>query len=117
MIHIFGQKPKLLDQVRYSLRQRNYSYHTEQSYLSWIKRFILLLSLAFLYNEDQINIHDVRGDQYPALPFRESPAGVRGLDWVGEIPSVLHALRHGASAPAGASFAVSRAAPAVTRDQ
>jgi len=35
------EKPKLLDQVRNSLRQRNYSYRTEQAYVSWIKRFIL----------------------------------------------------------------------------
>jgi integron integrase len=35
------EKPKLLDQVRNSLRQRNYSYRTEQTYVSWIKRFIL----------------------------------------------------------------------------
>ena len=34
-------KPKLLDRVRYSLRQRNYSLSTEQTYTSWIKRFIL----------------------------------------------------------------------------
>ncbi len=36
-----SNKPKLLDQVRNSLRQRNYSYSTEKAYLSWIKRFIL----------------------------------------------------------------------------
>ncbi|MHA1525931.1 MAG: integron integrase [Promethearchaeota archaeon] len=34
-------KPKLLDQVRNSLRQRNYSYSTEKTYLFWIKSFIL----------------------------------------------------------------------------
>ncbi len=34
-------KPKLLDQVRNSLRQKNYSYRTEQTYPGWIKRFIL----------------------------------------------------------------------------
>jgi site-specific recombinase XerD len=36
-----SNKPKLLDQVRNSLRQRNYSYSTEKTYISWIKRFIL----------------------------------------------------------------------------
>jgi len=35
------EKPKLLDRVRNSLRQRNYSYRTEQAYVGWIKRFIL----------------------------------------------------------------------------
>lgn len=32
---------KLLDQVRERLRTKHYSYHTEKSYTSWIKRFIL----------------------------------------------------------------------------
>ena len=36
-----SNKPKLLDQVRNSLRQRNYSYRTEKIYAGWIKRFIL----------------------------------------------------------------------------
>jgi len=36
-----SNKPKLLDQVRNSLRQRNYAYSTEKTYISWIKRFIL----------------------------------------------------------------------------
>jgi integron integrase len=35
------QPPKLLDQVGYALRTKHYSYHTEQAYLHWIKRFIL----------------------------------------------------------------------------
>lgn len=34
-------KPKLLDQVRHSLRLKNYSYRTEQAYVRWIKRYIL----------------------------------------------------------------------------
>lgn len=34
-------KPKLLDQVRDVLRRRHYSIRTEQSYVDWIKRFIL----------------------------------------------------------------------------
>lgn len=33
-------KPKLLDQVRLAIRTRHYSYHTEQAYIGWIKRFI-----------------------------------------------------------------------------
>ena len=35
------QPKKLLDQVRDTLRIRHYSYRTEQSYVDWIKRFIL----------------------------------------------------------------------------
>ena len=34
-------KPKLLDQVRDFLRLKHYSLRTEESYLAWIKRFIL----------------------------------------------------------------------------
>jgi hypothetical protein len=34
------QPPKLLDQVRSSLRVKHYSLRTERSYLHWIKRFI-----------------------------------------------------------------------------
>ncbi len=33
--------PKLLDQVRYTLRRMNYAIRTEESYTNWIKRFIL----------------------------------------------------------------------------
>ena len=34
------KKPKLLDRARNSLRQRNYSYKTEKSYVNWMKRYI-----------------------------------------------------------------------------
>jgi hypothetical protein len=37
-----GQKPKLLDQVREAIRIRHYSARTEEAYVSWIKRFILI---------------------------------------------------------------------------
>ena len=33
-------KPKLLDQLREALRSRHYSHRTEQTYCSWVKRFI-----------------------------------------------------------------------------
>jgi len=33
--------PKLLDQVRFALRTRHYSYSTEKSYVRWIKQYIL----------------------------------------------------------------------------
>ena len=35
------KQPKLLDRARNSLRQRNYSYRTEKSYVNWMKRYIL----------------------------------------------------------------------------
>jgi integrase-like protein len=39
-ISSLANKPKLLDQVRYILRFRHYSYQTEKTYIHWIKRFI-----------------------------------------------------------------------------
>ena len=33
--------PKLLDEVRETLRRRHYSIHTERSYCDWIKRFVV----------------------------------------------------------------------------
>lgn len=36
-----SKPPKLLEQVRTAIRVRHYSLRTEQSYLHWIKRFIL----------------------------------------------------------------------------
>jgi integron integrase len=33
-------KSKLLEQVRQEIRRRNYSYRTEQAYISWIVRFV-----------------------------------------------------------------------------
>jgi hypothetical protein len=35
------KKKKLLDQVRDAIRMKHYSYRTEQSYVHWIKRYIL----------------------------------------------------------------------------
>ena len=35
------QRPKLLDQVRLILRTKHYSLRTEESYINWIKRFII----------------------------------------------------------------------------
>lgn len=34
-------KPRLLDQVRHVLRRKHYSIRTEQTYVGWIRRFIL----------------------------------------------------------------------------
>jgi hypothetical protein len=41
--HVYqgGQKPKLLDQVRYAIRTKHYSLRTEEAYVQWIRRFIL----------------------------------------------------------------------------
>ena len=34
-------KPRLLDQVRASIRLRHYSPRTEEAYVGWIRRFII----------------------------------------------------------------------------
>jgi site-specific recombinase XerD len=36
-----ARKPKLLDQVRESIRARHYSPRTEETYVHWIKRFVI----------------------------------------------------------------------------
>ena len=36
-----ASKIKLLDQMREVLRLKHMSYHTEEAYVSWVKRFIL----------------------------------------------------------------------------
>ncbi len=36
-----ARKPRLLDDVRARLRYKHYSLRTEQSYVGWIRRFIL----------------------------------------------------------------------------
>ena len=36
-----ASRPKLLDQVRHAIRMRHYSRRTEQTYVAWIRRFIL----------------------------------------------------------------------------
>ena len=36
-----AKKSKLLDQVRQTMRLRHMSYHTEQSYVDWIYRFVI----------------------------------------------------------------------------
>lgn len=40
-VAVNNMKPKLLDQVRITLRANHYSPKTEESYIAWIKRFIL----------------------------------------------------------------------------
>jgi len=40
-IGISPGKPKLLEQVRDVIRRKHYSFRTEQTYIDWIRRFIL----------------------------------------------------------------------------
>jgi len=37
-----NEKPRLLDRVRGAIRTRHYSIRTEQSYVAWIRRYVLL---------------------------------------------------------------------------
>ncbi|HXF67829.1 MAG TPA: phage integrase N-terminal SAM-like domain-containing protein [Burkholderiales bacterium] len=34
-------RPRLLDRARDAIRRRHYSYRTEETYLRWMRRFIL----------------------------------------------------------------------------
>ena len=36
-----GPRPRLLEVARETIRRRHFSYRTEETYLHWIKRFIL----------------------------------------------------------------------------
>jgi len=43
-------RPRLLDQMRHSIRLRQYSHDTERAYLHWVKRFILFQYREVLYD-------------------------------------------------------------------
>jgi hypothetical protein len=46
--NIMQQPPKkLLDQVRDTIRLKHYSYRTEETYVQWIRRYILFHNLTF----------------------------------------------------------------------
>jgi len=80
-------KPKLLDQLREALRSRHYSYRIEQTYCSWVKRFIYF--------------HNVRHPQEMAEPeitafltylaVKESEHRKRRLIWTITNRSALYA--------------------------
>ncbi|MEW5818160.1 MAG: integron integrase [Spirochaetota bacterium] len=40
-MHLETQKPKLLDQLRQTMRLKHYSFRTEKSYVHWARRYIL----------------------------------------------------------------------------
>jgi hypothetical protein len=37
----FANPPRLLDQLRQTLRTKHYAYRTEQAYVHWVRRYIL----------------------------------------------------------------------------
>jgi hypothetical protein len=83
-------KPRLLEQVRYKLRAKHYSYRTEQQYVAWIRRFILhhgkrhpkeMSGVELLYALEQKypKAHAEWAWQYvfpAARPIRDSRSGV-----------------------------------------
>ena len=52
-------KSKLLEQIRREIRRRNYSYKTEQAYISWIVRYI-----KFYDTTHPNDLHDVDVENY-----------------------------------------------------
>ena len=40
-VRVAPSEPKLLDQLRGRLRVKHYSIRTEQSYVDWLRRFVL----------------------------------------------------------------------------
>jgi hypothetical protein len=47
-------KPRLLDQVRQAIRTRHYSPRTEETYVHWIKRFILFHNKRHPVDRDRL---------------------------------------------------------------
>ena len=61
------QSPRLLDQVRHTMRAKHYSIRTEQAYVNWIKRFILFhhKRVVSLPTADKWYESEMRGIMYP----------------------------------------------------
>jgi Phage integrase, N-terminal SAM-like domain len=54
-------KPKkLLDQVRDAIRLKHYSYRTEESYVYWIRRYILFLDREVLKQDLGISARSMK---------------------------------------------------------
>jgi hypothetical protein len=49
---------KLIDQVRDAIRTKHYSYRTEQTYVEWIKRFILYHKKRHPKEMSAAEVHD-----------------------------------------------------------
>jgi integron integrase len=96
--------PRLLDQVRASLRARHYSPRTERAYLGWIRRFILFHGkrhpetmgeaeiggyLSSLASEGKVSA-STQNQALAALLFLYQQVLGRELAWLGDI---VHAKR------------------------
>jgi hypothetical protein len=96
--------PRLLDQVRASLRARHYSVRTEKAYVAWIRRFILfhgkrhpeMMSeveigayLSNLASEARVSA-STQNQALAALLFLYQQVLGRELEWLGNL---VHAKR------------------------
>ena len=54
-----GGGPRLLDLAREAIRRRHYSYRTEDTYLQWMKRFILFSGKRQLHNPSSLSRRDL----------------------------------------------------------
>src|SRR5690606_3435080 len=89
-----GKSPRLLDRVRDRCRTKHCSYRTEQSYIHWIRRFILFHGKR---HPDQMGV----GDSEPECRTRQSythvlNSGGRGMldplaSFSSSIPSLVTA--------------------------
>jgi integron integrase len=99
-----ARPPRLLDQVRESLRARHYSARTEQAYLGWIRRFILFHGkrhpdtmgeaeigayLSSLASEAKVSA-STQNQALAALLYLYQQVLGRELDWLGNL---VHAKR------------------------
>ena len=92
-------KPRLLDQVRQSLRARHYSPRTEKAYVAWIRRFILFHGkrhpetmsekdigdfLSHLASEAKVSA-GTQNQALAALLFLFQQVLDRQLEWLGNL--------------------------------
>ncbi len=67
-----GKKKRLLDVVRDKIRVKHYSYATESSYVSWIKRYIIYHDKRHPIEMGKVEIEDFL--TYLAAEKKVSPA-------------------------------------------
>src|SRR5438067_4361436 len=100
-------KPKLLDRVRWHLRLKHYSIRTEDSYLDWIRRFILFHGkrhpgemgeaeiaqfLSHLANERHVSA-STQNQAFSALLFLYQQILERKLEFIAGVERVTRPAR------------------------
>jgi integrase len=89
--------PKLLDQVREHLRVLHDSIRTEDSYVNWIKRFLLFLCRVVLERPLGERLDAARAKRPERLPVVLSRDEVRAvLDGLDGVHRLMAGLLHGA---------------------